>query len=110
RCDSPNLVTVWPITILGFLDVSLGNYSAALTTLEPMLHTLDEAPEATEIFVAPFLPDAVEAMIALGRLDEAENIVDVMESNGRRLDRPWMLAVGARCRAMLLAAHGDLKA
>ncbi len=29
---------------------------------------------------------------------------------GRRLDRPWMLAVGARSRSMVLGAHGDLDA
>ncbi|OBA73680.1 hypothetical protein A5641_04815 [Mycobacterium sp. 1554424.7] len=110
RCDSPFLVTVWPITTLGFLEVSLRNYKAAHETLEPWVRAVEETPDATEIFVAPFLPDAAEAMIALGRLDDAENIVDLLEVNGRRLDRPWMLAVGARCRAMLLAARGDLGA
>jgi DNA-binding CsgD family transcriptional regulator len=35
-------------------------------------------------------------------------LVDALEGNGRRLDRAWMLAVGARCRAMLLAARGDV--
>ncbi len=49
-------------------------------------------------------------MIALDRLDEAERVIDALESNGRRLDRPWMLAVGARCRSMLLAARGDIDA
>jgi DNA-binding CsgD family transcriptional regulator len=49
-------------------------------------------------------------MIHLGRLAEAEPLVESLQRNGRRLDRPWMLAVGARCRAMLLAAHGDLAA
>ncbi|UMB70794.1 helix-turn-helix transcriptional regulator [Mycobacterium paraterrae] len=107
RCDSPGLVTVWPITALGFLDVSLGNYDAALRTLEPLLRSFGEASEATEIFVAPFLPDAVEAMIGLGRFDDAEPLVDALEGNGRRLDRPWMLSTGARCRAMLQAGQGD---
>jgi DNA-binding CsgD family transcriptional regulator len=36
--------------------------------------------------------------------------VNLLERNGSRLDRPWMLAVGARCRAMVLAAHRDLDA
>ncbi|WP_241524264.1 helix-turn-helix transcriptional regulator [Mycobacterium paraense] len=110
RCDSPGLVTVWPTTTLGFLDVSLGNYDAALGTLEPLTRTLNAAPDGTEIFVAPFLPDAVEAMVALGRLTEAEPLIDALERNGRRLDRPWMLATGARGRAMLQAAHGDVSA
>ena len=37
-------------------------------------------------------------------------MIDTLERNGPRLDRPWMLAVGARGRAMLLAAQGDLDA
>jgi DNA-binding NarL/FixJ family response regulator len=99
----------WPITILGFLEVSLGNYRDAVTALTPMLSHLDAAPEATEIVAASFVPDIVEAMIALGRLADAEPLIDILERNGRRLDRAWMLAVGARCRGMLLAAKGDLE-
>jgi DNA-binding CsgD family transcriptional regulator len=56
------------------------------------------------------VPDAVESLIQLGRLSEAEPLIEALENNGCRLDRPWMLAVGARCRAMLLAARGDLTA
>ena len=64
----------------------------------------------TEIFAASFVPDAVEALTELGRPDEAEPRVDALELNGRRLDRPWMLAVGARCRATVLAARCDVGA
>jgi DNA-binding CsgD family transcriptional regulator len=110
RCDSPALVTVWPTTTLGFLEVSLGNYKAALDILEPLLSAVEQAPRATEIFVAPFLPDAAEALIQLDRLDEAQRLIEVLEGNGRRLDRPWMLALGARCHAMLLAARRDVGA
>ena len=46
----------------------------------------------------------------LERLAEAEPLTIALERNGRALNRPWMLAVGARCRAMLLAAEGDLDA
>jgi len=103
-----DILTAWPTMVLGFLEVSLGNYEAALEVLEPLLSTLD--PAATEIFVAAFLPDAIEAMIALDLLARAEPLVEALERNGGRLDRTWMLAVGARCRAMLLAAGGDVEA
>jgi DNA-binding CsgD family transcriptional regulator len=59
---------------------------------------------------APFAPDAVEALIGVGQLDEAATLLDQLESNGRRLDRAWALALGARCRSLLLAAAGDLDA
>lgn len=100
------VLAAWPTTTLGFLEVSLGNYEAALTALKPLLSTLD--PEATGLFVAPFVPDAVEALVHLGHFSEAEPLIDALERNGRRLDRPWMLAVGARCRSMLLGACGDV--
>ncbi|MDR3659840.1 MAG: AAA family ATPase [Mycobacterium sp.] len=110
RCDFPNLVAVWPITTLGFLEVSLGNYHAAAAHYQPLLDEVIATPRATEIFVAGFVPDAAEALIGLGRIDDAEPLIDVFERNGRRLDRAWMLALGARSRAMLLAARGDLTA
>jgi len=102
------LVSLWPVATLGFLDVSLGNYGAALTTLSPILASLAETPDATEIYVTPFVPDAVEAMVRTGRLSDAEHLAEIVEDNGRRLDRRWMLAVGGRCRGMVLAARGDV--
>jgi ATP/maltotriose-dependent transcriptional regulator MalT len=107
RSSSQHL-SEWPVTVLGFLEVSLGNYEAALTTLESQVTRLDAAPDCTEIIAAAFVPDVVEAMIALGRLADAEPLIDRLERNGQRLDRPWMLAIGARCHAMLLAARGDI--
>jgi DNA-binding CsgD family transcriptional regulator len=106
RCASPSLIER-PTSILGFLEVSLGNYTEALATLKPLVSGFDAIP-GTEIITASFVPDAVEAMVALGQLDDAEPFIDALEQNGRWLDRPWMLAVGARCRSMWLAAHGDV--
>jgi DNA-binding CsgD family transcriptional regulator len=109
RCGA-NLLVVWTLTTLGFLEVSLGNDQQALDSVGLLLAKLDAAPNATEIPAASFVPDAVEALVRLGRLAEAEPLVTALERNGARLERAWMLAVGARCRAMLLAAHGDLDA
>lgn len=70
----------------------------------------DRQPHSTEIIAASFIPDAVQAMIALNRIDDAERISDGLERNGQRVDRAWMLAVGARCRGMVLAAKGEIDA
>ncbi|MDP9165174.1 MAG: helix-turn-helix transcriptional regulator, partial [Actinomycetota bacterium] len=43
-------------------------------------------------------------------LDEAEELVISLETNGARLNHPWMSAVGGRCRSMLLASRGELEA
>jgi DNA-binding CsgD family transcriptional regulator len=94
---------------LGFLEVSLGRYAEALTTLQPMLDAFDSMP-GTEIMTATFIPDAVEAMVALGRHADAEPLIEALERNGNHLSRHWMIAAGARCRSMLLAARGDVTA
>lgn len=100
-------VMVWPLVTLGFLDVSRGDHAAAAATLAP-LAAAAAAMGYGEPTAAPFAPDAIEALVGLGRLDEARVLVDQLLANGRRLDRAWALAVGGRCRALLLAAEGDL--
>jgi DNA-binding CsgD family transcriptional regulator len=109
RCGSDRLGE-WPATALGFLEVSRGNYETALEALTPLVAKVESMPKATEIIAASFIPDVVEAMVALGRLGPAERLVTALERNGSRLQRDWMLAVGARGRGMLLAARGDVSA
>jgi DNA-binding CsgD family transcriptional regulator len=102
------LMMGYVVSLQGFVELSLGNHEQALAFLEPLLPMVQLAPRNTEILIAGFLPDAVEALINRGRVDEAEPLVAALEDNGARLTRPWMLAAGARCRAMLTAARGDL--
>ena len=59
---------------------------------------------------ASFIPDAVEAMVALGRRCR-RRAVDRGVGGQRPAARPAVDArVGARCRSMWLAAHGDVVA
>jgi DNA-binding CsgD family transcriptional regulator len=95
--------------VLGFLELSLSNPIAAVGRLEPVLAFLDQMG-SPEPGIIPCLPDAIEAFIALGRLEEAEALLDRLERQGRTLDRPWAIATGARCRGLLTAARGDLSA
>lgn len=99
----------WPTMTLGFIEVSMGRYAEAITTLQPVLVRFEVRP-GTEILSSAYIADAVEALVGLGRSEEAAPMVEALERNGRLLDRPWMLAVGARGRSMLLAASGDLAA
>jgi DNA-binding NarL/FixJ family response regulator len=96
------------VAALGFLEVSLGRYEAAVATLQPLVTRFDPASTPTELPNAAFLEDAIEALIQVGRSNEAEPLIDALERNGRRLGRAWMMAVGARGRSMLLADRGDL--
>ncbi|MEX7471429.1 LuxR C-terminal-related transcriptional regulator [Mycobacterium adipatum] len=103
-------MTRYPLAVLAFLEVSLGNHAAALSALEPALALIDSTPMALEIMIGLFVPDAAEAMVSVGRLDDAERLIERFLDDGRRLDRAWILACGGRCRAMLLAARGDVDA
>jgi len=107
-CGAPRM-TEWPLMAKGFMEVSLGRYDDAVVTFAPMVSRLDIIP-GTEIMSGWYLPNAAEAMVALSRLDEAEPLIEALERNGAEHDRPWMLAAGARCRALWLAAKGDVDA
>ncbi|OBB60080.1 LuxR family transcriptional regulator [Mycobacterium sp. 852013-51886_SCH5428379] len=109
RCDSTPRMKWWAQAVLAFLEVSLGHHAEAAAALEPVLQVYARTP-GTEIMTAWFVPDAVEAFVAIGRVADAEPLVARLEADGRRLDRTWMLAVGARCRALVLAATGDVDA
>jgi len=109
RCSSSTLLPM-AIANLGFLELSVGDHAAALATIEPLRAGLEAMPNACEFVLASFLPDAVESLIALGRLDGTEPLISRLQHHGERLQRAWLQAVGARCRAMQLAARGDLEA
>ena len=95
-----------PAATLAFLEVSLGNYAAALEVVAPLLAVFE--PQHTEIVTGAYLPDAIEALANAGCIDEAERLVNALQDNGSRHSRPWMLAMAARGRALCLAARGDL--
>jgi tetratricopeptide (TPR) repeat protein len=95
--------------VLGFLELSLSNPIAAMERLEPVLAFLDEMG-SPEPGIIPVAPDAIEALVAVGRLEEAEALLDRLERQGRTLDRPWAVATAGRCRGLLTAARGDLSA
>jgi DNA-binding CsgD family transcriptional regulator len=79
----------------------------AHAALAPLLPEFDEyIPDPARAF---FVPDAVEALIALGDLPRAEHLLDVFEEAARRQERRWALMICARCRALLLAERGLLE-
>ena len=59
---------------------------------------------------ARFVPDDVEALVALGRTDEARRVLAPFADRAAALDRPWALGATGRCRALLHAAAGELDA
>jgi DNA-binding CsgD family transcriptional regulator len=92
--------------VLGFVELSLGDASAALVHLRPAYEIRNafmlEPAQRLE------LGDLLEALIAVGELGEAEQVIATWQERAAVLDRAWALAILARCRALLLAARGDL--
>jgi DNA-binding CsgD family transcriptional regulator len=56
----------------------------------------------------PWSADYVEALLGLGRVDEAIRVLDVWEADALRLDRDRVLAQVTRCRGLVSAAQGTV--
>jgi DNA-binding CsgD family transcriptional regulator len=92
---------------MGGLELSLGDAEAAATLLAPVAAAM-ASMDFHEPSAVPFLPDAAEALLAVGQRAEAESLVGMLEESGRTPDRAWARAVGARGRGLVRAAAGDL--
>jgi DNA-binding CsgD family transcriptional regulator len=93
---------------LGMLELSAGNHAAADEHLRKALERFELAHLA-EPGLFRMHADAAEAAVALGDLERAERIREFLEDHGRRTGRRWSLATGARVRALIAAAHGELE-
>jgi DNA-binding CsgD family transcriptional regulator len=93
--------------VLGFVELSTGDAAAAL----PYLRRAHELRNAFMLEPAQRLElgDLLEALIAVGELGEADEILATWQQRADALDRAWALAIIARCRGLLLAARGDLE-
>lgn len=103
------IASLWATWALAILSLSIRDPAAADAALAP-LTALVEREGVAEPVRAMFLADAVEALIGLGQLDRAGRLTAMLGQAARRLQRGWALAQAERCRALLLAARGDLAA
>jgi len=91
------------LSILGATELAAGDPAAANEYFERLRvrgnHTGYRGSIRSE-------SDEVDALIALGRFDEAAAVGARMA----QFDDPWQLAIGARCRALLASARRDLDA
>jgi DNA-binding CsgD family transcriptional regulator len=91
---------------LGLLELSLDRPLEAAQQLAPLRQRL-LAAGVGEPGAIRFVPDEIQALLALGRPDAAEPLLDWLERRGRSLRRASALAAAGRCRGLLAAAHGD---
>jgi DNA-binding CsgD family transcriptional regulator/tetratricopeptide (TPR) repeat protein len=92
---------------LGRLELSLGRAGEAARTLGPLVDFL-RREKIREPGTARIVPDQIEALVTLGKLDAAGELLDWYAENAEALARPSALAAAARCRGLLHAERGDL--
>jgi DNA-binding CsgD family transcriptional regulator len=98
--------TVRQRAVLGFVELSCGRYARAVEWLEPARREL-MAGGFDEPSVFAFLPDEIEALVSLGRLDEAERLLAPYEEAASRTGRRSAVATASRCRGLLLSARSQ---
>jgi DNA-binding NarL/FixJ family response regulator len=95
--------------VLGFLALSLEDMVGSQMHLGAAVSRLEMRGER-EPARYRIHPDLAEAVIALGDLGRAAEMLHHLDERGRVFPRPWILATAARVRALLLAARGDVEA
>ncbi|MGH3111985.1 MAG: LuxR C-terminal-related transcriptional regulator, partial [Gaiellaceae bacterium] len=92
---------------LGLLELSLAQPAKAVERLAPLIEFAREQ-EMHEPALTRFTLDYVQALIEVGRLEEAAEVSARYERHAARLGRRGALASALRCRGLLAAARGDL--
>jgi DNA-binding CsgD family transcriptional regulator len=93
--------------VLGSLELSLGQPEAAAKLLVPLVRSLHEVGWGEPAFPA-VVPDAIDALVGCGDLEQARQLLVPLEKRARRIESPWALAAAAHCRGLLLLAEGYL--
>jgi DNA-binding CsgD family transcriptional regulator len=95
--------------VLGFAEFSAGNLNAADASLSTAAYLADRIGLA-EPAAWRFHANHVEVAIGIGDLQRAQDLLAWLEQRGQATGRIWTTATAARCRGLLLAAHGDTPA
>ena len=91
----------------GLLELSLGHAAEAAEQLRPPVE-LARAEGIEEPGLTRYVPDCVEALVELDRLEEAAELLGWYQGNAERLGRRGAIAASHRCRGLLAAAEGQL--
>lgn len=89
----------------GFVELVAGNLEAAADHLLRALSIVDQLG-VLEPSILRMHGDAVEALVGLGRIAEAERLTVELESQ-ERLQSAWARTIAWRCRGMIAFATGD---
>jgi DNA-binding CsgD family transcriptional regulator len=91
---------------LGLAELSVGDAAAAHGHLGPISGQV-LAAGVVEPGLSRFLSEEIEALIRLGDLSAAIELLNPFQSRSMELGRLWGMAISERSRGLLLAAAGD---
>ena len=94
------------LSVLGFLELSVGDPGAADRILRPLAARL-ASHGWREPSIYGELPNAIEALVELGELGEARRLLAELQDRLSRIESPWGEASAGRCEGLILAAEGD---
>jgi DNA-binding CsgD family transcriptional regulator len=94
------------LPVLGLVELSAGRPEEAAAHLA-RADELCERIALREPGRFRFHADYIEALVALGELDRAADVLARFTQRGQELGRIWAQATSSRCRGLLLAARGD---
>jgi DNA-binding CsgD family transcriptional regulator len=96
------------LAALGEAELSVGRAAEACRALGPLVAFL-RREQIREPGAARVVPNQVEALIALGELEQASELLAWYSQNAEQLGRSSALAAAARCRGLLRAELGELE-
>jgi len=92
---------------LGIAELMDGDTSAAADHLLRAWSIASDEIGTNEPAILRLHPDAVVALVALGRFEEAEELTRQLDAAAEANHYPWSTVMAARCHALLKAAQGD---
>jgi DNA-binding CsgD family transcriptional regulator len=98
------LLALMAAQCFGITALPVGDVMALHRRLAPFVSIMGRAEPA----LCRFLPDEIEALIRLGELDMAADLLGPFARRSSELGRGWGAAAASRCRGLLLGARGDL--
>jgi len=103
------LIELQHLGALGLLELSLGDPAAAHERLAPATAILLDMG-VVEVSQYGVIENDVEAMVAIGELQGARQLIDRIRAGADAADLGWLQALAVRGEALRLAAYGDLRA
>ena len=97
---------VWYESVLGLVELWDGDPGRAVARFAAA-ERAGRAADLVEPSAFLWRADHVEALLALGRISDAVEVLDAWEADATRVGREWVLAHATRCRGLVAAAHGS---